>query len=122
MIREWPLSILNLMELMLLISDNSATDLCLKAAGGGERVTARMSEMGVEGVVVARSTADLITDYVGAKGLPPRSERTRATYSEFYEQVPDEARAAAREEFEGDARDTAHPAGDGGPAGQGLER
>ena len=105
------LSILNLMELMLLISDNSATDLCLRAAGGGERVTSRMAELGVEGVRVARSTADLITDYVGAEGLPPRSQRTRTTYTEYYGQVSDEARAQAREEFEMDLRDTATPRG-----------
>lgn len=105
------LSILNLMELMLLISDNSATDLCLRAAGGGERVTARMTELGVEGVVVARSTADLITDYVGAEGLPPRAERTRATYTAHYRKVSDDARAAARDSFEADARDTATPRG-----------
>lgn len=105
------LSVLNLMELMLLISDNSATDLCLKTAGGGERVTARMTELGVEGVRVARSTADLITDYVGAEGLPPRSERTRATYTEYYEKVSEEDRAMARDGFEADARDTATPRG-----------
>ena len=101
----------NLLELMLLISDNSATDLCLMAAGGGERVTARMGEMGVEGIRVARSTADLITDYVGADTLPPRAERTRATYTEHYERVPEEERERAGREFESDPRDTATPRG-----------
>ncbi len=105
------LSLLNLMELMLLISDNSATDLCLVAAGGGERVTARMEELGVEGIQVTRSTANLITDYVGAEGLPPREERTRATYTEHYEQVSEEDRAEARERYEADPRDTATPRG-----------
>ncbi len=121
------LSILNLMELMLLISDNSATDLCLKAAGGAERVTARMGELGVEGVHVARSTADLITEYVGAEGLPPRAERTRATYAQHYGQVSEEARAAALERFEADPRDTATPRGMADllvkvHAGEGLSR
>ncbi len=105
------LSILNLMELMLLISDNSATDLCLRAAGGGERVTERMRELGVEGIHVARSTADLITDYVGADDLPPRDERTRATYTEHYGRVPDDMREQARNRFESDVRDTATPRG-----------
>ncbi len=105
------LSILNLMELMLLISDNSATDLCLRAAGGGERVTERMRELGVEGVHVARSTADLITDYVGADDLPPRDERTRATYTEHYGRVSDDMREQARNQFESDVRDTATPRG-----------
>ena len=105
------LSILNLMELMLLISDNSATDLCLRAAGGAERVTARMKELGVEGVLVARSTADLITNYIGAETLPPRSERTRATYTEHYGEVSEEARGRALAAFESDPRDTATPRG-----------
>ncbi len=107
------LSVLNLLELMLLISDNSATDLCLKAAGGGDRVTERMRELGVEGIRVARYTADLITDYVGAEGLPPREERIRATYTEHYERVSDGARERARDEFEDDVRDTATPRGMG---------
>lgn len=101
----------NLLELMLLISDNSATDLCLTAAGGGERVTARMREMGVEGIRVTRSTANLITDYVGAEDLPPRAERTRATYTEHYERVPEEDRERAGRQFESDPRDTATPRG-----------
>ncbi len=105
------LSIRNLMELMLLISDNSATDLCLRAAGGGERVTSRMTELGVEGIQVNRSTANLITNYVGAEGLPPRDQRTRATYTDHYDRVPEEEREQARDRFESDARDTATPRG-----------
>lgn len=107
------LSVLNLLELMLLISDNSATDLCLRAAGGGDRVTERMRELGVEGVVVARSTADLITDYVGAESLPAREERVRATYTEHYGEVSEADRASARDRFEADARDTSTPRGMG---------
>lgn len=104
------LSLHNLLELMLLISDNSATDLCLTAAGGGQRVNARMRELGVEGISVDRSTADLITNYVGAD-LPPREERTRATYTEEYERVAEEDRQRARDRFEADPRDTATPRG-----------
>ncbi|HXG65839.1 MAG TPA: serine hydrolase, partial [Blastocatellia bacterium] len=40
------LSVRNLLELMLLISDNSATDLVLREAGGAAAVTARMRELG----------------------------------------------------------------------------
>ncbi len=105
------LSIRNLLELMLLVSDNSATDICLRTAGGSERVTERMAELGVEGIQVGRSTADLITNYVGAENLPPRGERVRATYTEHYEQVPDEDRERARAAFEADRRDTATPRG-----------
>ena len=45
------LSIRSLMELMLLISDNSATDICLRLAGGPAAVNAHMKKMGIEGVL-----------------------------------------------------------------------
>src|SRR5688572_6041016 len=50
------LSLRNLLELMLIISDNSATDLVLKAAGGGKSVNARLAALGVQGISVDRPT------------------------------------------------------------------
>ena len=41
---------------MLLISDNSATDGCLRLAGGAEAVTARMNQLGISGITVSRPT------------------------------------------------------------------
>ena len=43
------LSVRNLLELMLLISDNSATDIVMRLAGGPEAVTAKMRELGIAG-------------------------------------------------------------------------
>ena len=60
------LSIRNLMELMLRISDNSATDMLLARAGGSEAVTARMRALGIDGIRVDRPTALLIADRYGA--------------------------------------------------------
>lgn len=56
------LSIHNLLELMLLISDNSATDVLLREAGGAESVTAVMRKLGVDGINVNRPTNLLIAD------------------------------------------------------------
>src|SRR4029079_17806833 len=56
------LSLRNLTELMLLISDNSATDMVLKAAGGGAAVNARLAQVNVSGVSVDRPTILLIAD------------------------------------------------------------
>src|SRR5687768_4581305 len=64
------LSLRNLLELMLIISDNSATDLVLKAAGGGKSVNARLAALGVQGISVDRPTIVLIADAVGIKDLP----------------------------------------------------
>jgi beta-lactamase class A len=105
------LSVRNLMELMLLISDNSATDILLRTAGGGTAVNARLAELGITGISVDRPTIELIADFVGVKGLPPEGERTPAAYRELQRRVTDADRAAAREAFLKDTRDTATPRG-----------
>lgn len=105
------LSYRNLMELMLLISDNSATDLVLKGAGNGDQVNARLAALGVSGISVDRPTIQLIADASGVKDLGPESEWTLASFREKSRVVtPDERRAAA-EAFYRDRRDTATPEG-----------
>src|SRR5580704_16820811 len=69
------LSLRNLLELMLLISDNSATDIVLRLAGGPEAVTAKMRELNILGIDVSRPTANLIADWDGAT-LAPENEWT----------------------------------------------
>ena len=49
-------SLHNLLEIMLLISDNTATDRLLETVGGGDAVTAHMRSIGVEGM--ARGSFD----------------------------------------------------------------
>ena len=56
------LSVQNLMDLMLLVSDNSATDVLLRLAGGVEAVNERLRTLGLEGIDVSRSTAQFIED------------------------------------------------------------
>jgi beta-lactamase class A len=46
------LSVRNLMELMLLISDNSAADILLRTAGGGPAVKAHLARLGIAGISV----------------------------------------------------------------------
>ena len=103
------LSVRNLMELMLLISDNSATDVCLRLAGGPEAVTARMREIGITGIDVNRSTARLIADWVGVTQAPPEGEWTPALFRKLSEAVKPEERKAAAAKFDADPRDTATP-------------
>lgn len=110
------LSLRNLLELMMIISDNSATDLVMKSAGGAEAVTARVRELGVQGVRVDRPTVNLIADWAGLK-LPPESEWTPQWFREQMRPQPGapprspEERRRAAEAFEKDPRDTATPAG-----------
>ncbi|MGA9771804.1 MAG: class A beta-lactamase [Blastocatellia bacterium] len=105
------LSVRNLMELMLLISDNSATDVLLKVAGGAEAVTSRMKQLGIEGISVNRSTALLIADWIGATNLPPEDRWSPATFDLAFEMVKPEDQKAAAKRFDLDARDTSTPDG-----------
>jgi beta-lactamase class A len=97
------------MELMLLISDNSATDVCLRLAGGPEAVTARMREIGISGIDVNRSTARLIADWVGITQVVAETEWSPALFQKLAEAVKPEENKAAAARFEADPRDTATP-------------
>jgi beta-lactamase class A len=103
------LSLRNLTELMMLISDNTATDLVLAAAGGGVAVTDAMRSLGYPGVRVDRPTLNLIADFIGIEGLPPREQLTVEGYRAFVEATPPEVREAAARTFHLDPRDTAKP-------------
>ena len=105
------LSVRNLMELMLLISDNSATDILLREAGGGEAVTGRMRSLGIEGINVNRSCARLIADWVGVSNLPPEETWTPEMFKLLFSTVKPEDQKAAVEKFAKDTRDTATPDG-----------
>ena len=102
------LSLRNLLELMLLISDNSATDLTLTAAGGPDAVNARMSELGVEGLSVNRPTSVLIGDYSGVE-TPADGQISMAEFRDRAGGVSAPERDAAREAFSTDTRDTSTP-------------
>lgn len=74
------LSVYNLLELMLTHSDNTATDVLQKLAGGGEAVTAWLRKQGVEGQRIDRDTHGLLRDFFGvdARGLKGWEEAAKA--------------------------------------------
>jgi beta-lactamase class A len=105
------LSVRNLLELMLLISDNTAADLCMRLAGGAELVTACMREIGITDIDVNRPTARLIADWAGATELPPESEWQPEMFRSVMMKVTPEARRTASKTFDADKRDTSSPDG-----------
>jgi beta-lactamase class A len=105
------LSLLNLTELMLLISDNSATDLVFKAVGSGPAVHARLTALGISGISVDRSTLRLIANAIGVRSLPPESEWSPAAFATLTRGLTDSIQRAACEAFYLDPRDTATPVG-----------
>jgi len=102
------LSVRNLLELMLLISDNTAADIMLGMAGGPEAVTSKMRELGISGISVDRPTIRLIADWAGAE-LPPEQDWTPNIYRGLLAGVAPEQRKAASDRFNHDPRDTAQP-------------
>jgi beta-lactamase class A len=105
------LSVHNLTELMLLISDNSATDMVLKVAGNGPAVNARLSALGIKGISVDRPTIHLIADAVGVKNLGPESGWSLARFDSLRRLTTPADQQAARIAFYQDRRDTATPEG-----------
>jgi len=59
------LSVANLLEVMITASDNTATDTCLKLAGGPEAVTKMMRSIGITKLRVDRYTSEILRDFYG---------------------------------------------------------
>ena len=103
------LSIANLLELALVISDNTAADILLREAGGPAAVTSRMHAIGLNGIRIDRPTVNLISDWQGAKNLPPESQWSRDLWDKIYNAVPERDHMRARRTQMADPRDTATP-------------
>lgn len=102
------LSVRNLLELMLLVGDNSAADVLLRLAGGPDAVTARMKALGIENLNVSRPIINVLADSVGIR-LPPEAEWTPELLDKLYAATTPESREAARLKWEADPRDTSTP-------------
>lgn len=88
------LSVLNMAHFMMMISDNSATDILLDKVGAAN-VNARLRAAGIEGMTVGRSCQGMIEDYRRfASGVRGPEERKKAIIA-FGENPDDEATPAA---------------------------
>jgi beta-lactamase class A len=103
------LSLENYLELMLVISDNSAADVVLKEVGGPAAVTRRMRDLGFPGIRVDRSIARMVSDWQGVKQLPPESQWRKDLWDPLYNAVPQREHMAAWRAQWVDPRDTATP-------------
>jgi len=68
------ISLSNLLELMMVLSDNTATDVLLRAVGGADDVTAMLRDLDIQDMTVSRGTKGLITDFVN---YPPLTKLVR---------------------------------------------
>ena len=105
------LSVRNLLELMMLISDNSATDVCMRLAGGPQAVTAHLQKLGVSGIRVDRPTIDLIADWAGVAKWPAADDWSPESLDKTFAAIDAETGKKAAAAFDTDPRDTATPNG-----------
>jgi beta-lactamase class A len=102
------LSVQNLLELMMVISDNSATDMLIRLAGGTAAVTERLKTLGIQDMTVDRTIIQLIADLDGVT-LPPDDQWKVGFYNALDQKITPEARRASQTKFRDDPRDTSTP-------------
>lgn len=102
------LSVQNLLELMMVISDNSATDILLRLVGGVSAVRARLSALGIQGMSVDRTIIELLADLDGVT-LPPPGEWSLGFYDRLLKSQTPEMVKAAEAKLQADPRDTSTP-------------
>ncbi|MBN1222505.1 MAG: class A beta-lactamase [Candidatus Aminicenantes bacterium] len=113
-ISEWlrppgvSISVKNLLSLMLMISDNSATDINIGLAGGAEAVTERMRKIGIQNITVSRPTWTLIVDWLGLE-VDPNKVYSHEELNAVYAALTAERREKSNEAFNKDPQDTATP-------------
>jgi beta-lactamase class A len=103
------LSVRNLIDLMLVESDNSAFDILFDLAGGAPAVNTRMSALGISDISVDRPSIRLLAEYAGVTDMPAEGPITQAQWRAIKAAVLPERRQAARNAFLNDPRDTATP-------------
>lgn len=102
------LSVQNLLELMMVISDNSATDMLLRLVGGTQAVQNRLKTLGIQGMSADRTIIQLLADLDGIT-LPPSDQWTLGFYARLDSATTPEMKRAAALKLKTDPRDTSTP-------------
>ncbi|MGE0442948.1 MAG: class A beta-lactamase [Gemmatimonadales bacterium] len=105
------MSVRNLMETMLILSENNATDLMLGLAGGGTAVTRRLRDLGIADVRVDRPTADIIANPYGITDIWTGGRFSRTKWERQIAAVPSARQDSAAWYYVRDPRDQGSPRG-----------
>ena len=101
------LSLRNQLELMLILSDNSATDICLTAAGGPDQVKNILKKYNIQNMSIDRPTIGIIGDWLGLE--LEGGANSNKEFMEKYGNLSKEVMLEASKKFGKDLRDTATP-------------
>ena len=103
------LSAAELLELMMIDSDNTAADAVLKLVGGPAVVQARLRALGFDAININRYEGEINFEMTGVLSPPPQEQWTLELQRRLIDEVPRAALLAARARYTTDARDTATP-------------
>ena len=107
------LSVRNMLETMLILSENNSTDWMLKLAGGGEAVTQRMRAAGINDVRVDRPTAEIIANPYGITDIWTDGKFSRQKWETQYNKLSKARQSddSAAYYYAADPRDHGSPRG-----------
>ena len=103
------LSIRELISAIVRISDNTASDALLRAAGGPRAVADTLNELVLPGIDISRYELEFAADYHGVCCLERMRPYSLERFLEAVEKVPAETRRRAARDYLEDRRDSARP-------------
>jgi beta-lactamase class A len=103
------ISVANLLEPMMLISDNSASDAILKIIGGPRKLYQYLKQNGFDDIHVDRSFMEIYEVTTGLDILPPKSTYTLKKWQKWKETGDHNVKNRQYREFYEDEKDTTTP-------------
>ncbi len=104
------LSLENLLELALVVSDNTANDVLLRLVGGPAAVTQFLRANQIQGIRIDRLTKQILADKYGLAGLGENGAWSLESYDAGLQGLTAEEMQRAAARFAQDDRDTMTPA------------
>jgi beta-lactamase class A len=103
------LPVRELLELMMVESDNTAADAVLKLVGGPPMVQRRLRSLGYREISVDRYEGDINFEMTGVENPPPREQWTLELQRRLVSEVNPQVLTEARARYVKDPRDSATP-------------
>lgn len=98
-----------ILQQMLINSDNSASDTILKAAQGPHSVSKRMDQLGFKNILINRSILEMFMDTNHVDHALLKQARSVYSWKKIFNSVPLKNKVLAWQRFEKDKRDTTTP-------------
>ena len=103
------MSVRNLIETMLILSENNSTDLVLSLGGGGAAVTKRMRDAGITDMRIDRPTAEIIANPYGITDIWTGGKFDRSKWERQFSALSEARRDSAAYYYVRDPRDNTTP-------------